>query len=294
MELTDDELLGLIRNRFKEKPNHSHALQEMFREMEVLSNKLKQSEQLKSNFLSNIRNEINNPLSGSLGLSRHLMEVGSITPEELHRQATLIHSEIAKLDFQLQNIFTAAEIEAGFVKPEAVRFEVRQLVREVVEALSSKAAGKKISVELFFPQEDLFFDSDTSILRVIFMNLIANAIEYSKEGTSVEVDVSLEGTNLCVRVKDYGLGIELDDQSRIFARFSQLDNGTRKRHSGHGLGLSVTKELIDSLSGTLQVRSAKGLGSVFSVQVPSMQGGSATSPAPAAWMEYLFGNDAVL
>jgi signal transduction histidine kinase len=293
MKLTDEELIALLENRLKEK-NAATGERELLREIETLSNKLKQSEQLKSNFLSNIRNEINNPVSSVLGLSKSLMDSNEFDQKQLKHYSYLIHNEIFNLDFQMQNIFAAAEIEAGEMTLVPVQVDVNKLVLNCVESLKFKARQKEIHVATSFSADDILFCTDAAMLHLIVMNLISNSIEYSSADSEVKVAVLNNEDRLKISVKDHGLGIDKGDQPKIFERFYQLDYGSTKKHGGQGLGLSVTKELAEVLRGCLSVKSAKGRGSIFSITIPSLKDQRVTSANVENWNEFFFGNDAVM
>lgn len=267
----------------------------MFREMENLSARLKRSEQMKSNFLSNIRNELNNPIASVLGLSRALLNVERLDARQIERYAFLIHHEVFNLDFQMKNIFAAAEIEASEMKIHPAIVDVRQLLRQLEQTLSFKTIKKRISIQTTFSSSETLFCIDSYMLHLMMHNLLSNAIEFSQEEGIVSVTIGIDERQLKITVKDQGDGIDREDQKRIFERFSQLDEGSMKRHGGHGLGLAIVSEVIEMLSGTLEVCSEKGQGSEFTLTIPVL-GVAAFSETTKSedWNEFLFGNDNVL
>jgi signal transduction histidine kinase len=294
MKLSDEQLLLMLRNRLSQKKSDDNGEHKMFMELQAVSNKLKQSEQLKSNFLSNIRNEINNPISSVLGLSKLMLSAGQNDKDQMKRHAFLIHNEIFQLDFQMRNIFAAAEIEAGEKSVEPTRVDVRKLIDETVEAIKFKADQKSIDIITSYQTDELDIYTDGYMLSMIMMNLFTNAIEYSFNENEVIITAVTVGDKLIVSVKDNGMGIDRSDQPKIFERFYQLEGGTTKQHTGHGLGLSVTKELIECLSGSLSVKSAKGKGSIFSVSIPSLERKQFTPTRSENWNEFLFNNHQAL
>jgi signal transduction histidine kinase len=267
-EQSDELLIAEIRKRFSENENALHDLKVMMKKLEAVNEKLRQSEALKSNFLSNIRNEINNPLTAILGMSKHLAN-GAPEREAALLMAETIHREAFDLDFQLKNIFTAAEIEAGEATLSVSRTDVAALVRGLIASFSHKAEAKNLNV--VFADErpgtgkELCVATDPEKLSFILSNLLANAIEFTREGTTIRITALKDGERALVSFADEGTGVSETDRERIFDRFSQLDAGAKKMHRGHGLGLSISKALAELLEGKLLFACAPEKGSVFTL-----------------------------
>lgn len=235
-----------------------------------MNKRLETSELLKSNFLSNSRNEINNPLNAIMGLSRQLAIIGGEN-EEIAALAAMICAEAATLDFQLRNIFMAAELEAGEVSPHGTSIHLSAALQEVVDSFQHTSANK--NVRLLHASdaggETGVVTIDSAFLQIIISNLLANAIEYSRPGGEVVVSGTINGDgSLQLTVRDHGIGIAPEDQQRIFDRFVQLESGTTKSHMGHGLGLSITKALVELMQGSISLKSAPGSGALFTVVLP--------------------------
>lgn len=270
MNLTDEELIQELSKRFAQSRKAFSDLSVVHRKLLDMNRRLEASESLKSNFLSNIRNEINNPLNAIMGLSRQIGFIGGENGE-IAVLAAMICAEAATLDFQMRNIFLAAELEAGVVAPRGTSVHVSAIITEVIDSLQNSAAPKIVR---------LFHDSpadggkdvatiDSVFLRTIVSNLLANAIEYSNAGAEVVISSAMGADGkLLLSVRDHGIGIATQDQQRIFDRFVQLESGTTRSHPGHGLGLSITKALVDLMQGSISLESAPGRGSLFTVVLP--------------------------
>ncbi len=270
MNLTDDELIQELSKRFAQSRKAFSDLSVVNRKLLEMNERLERSESLKSNFLSNIRNEINNPLNAIMGLAGELAILGAGN-EEIASLSSLIGAEANNLDFQLRNIFMAAELEAGEVNPRCVKIHVASALRDMVDSFHHTAAKKNVSLNLLFPEQEHEFlaVTDSEKFQIIIYNLLANAIEYSNDEGLVEVSCSV-GADGCLRisVQDHGIGIAPEDQQRIFDRFVQLDTGTTRPHLGHGLGLSITKALVELLQGSISLNSSPGEGTLFIVTIP--------------------------
>jgi signal transduction histidine kinase len=190
--------------------------------------------------------------------------------------ADLIYTEAFELDFQLSNIFMAAELEAGEVTLSPAQIGLDAIVNRLVFAFGHKAREKKITVEILgmpgTPDEKLLFTTDPEKLRLIAANLLANAIEFTPDGKRVTIEVKLHDKMLDLAVCDQGSGIPEAERKRLFERFHQLDQGPTKKHKGHGLGLSITKALAEVLGGRVNVVSAPDGGTVVQVTVPELAG----------------------
>lgn len=242
------------------------------RKLEDVNSKLQESESVKSNFLSNIRNEINNPLTSIMGLSKQLTTSSNLNAETTKTLADFIYSEAFQLDFQLRNIFAAAELEAGDTFLGISNVNVGSMVVNSVDTFVHLTAEKDVKIVYgVYPQKEgeaVIFRADMDKLRIILTNLLSNAIEFSHPGGLVEIKVWVEQDNLNISVSDYGIGIAEADQQKIFDRFKQLETGMRKTHSGHGLGLSITKEMLTLMEGSVSVKSEKDKGSTFTITIP--------------------------
>lgn len=271
-KLTDSELIEEVKKRFEDNNRALHDLRVMTKKLEDVNRKLQESESLKSNFLANIRNEINNPLMSILGLSKELTSTTPSDIEKVTNLAEIIYSEAFELDLQLRNIFAAADLEAGETVQSIARVNIDKLLGSTIETFIRRADEKKIKVSynpLDKAGEDPHFNTDSEKLYIIMSNLIDNAIKFSQEGGLVELKAWIDNEHLNITVKDSGIGINESELGVIFDRFKQLDSGLLKSHKGHGIGLSITKALIELLNGTITADNADGKGSIFRVAIPA-------------------------
>lgn len=275
-QVTDDVLLEELKKRFFATKKALHDMKVMNEKIEKLNVKLAESERLKTNFLSNIRNEINNPLTAILGMARQVADP-SKDEAARHQMAQMIYREAFDLEFQLRNIFMAAELEAGEARPNAVQADVVEVIGGVMGSFRHRAEEKNVPLELVNRIEGQegrksVFVTDPAKLQIVIANLIANAIEYNREGKSVKVTVWKEDAALHVSIADEGLGIPDREQARLFERFRQLDQGPSKKHKGHGLGLCITKAIVEMLGGKVFVAQPAEGGSLFTVVIPEASG----------------------
>ncbi|MBI5493221.1 MAG: HAMP domain-containing histidine kinase [Deltaproteobacteria bacterium] len=269
----DEELVEEIIGRLRARDEACRALKTLTGRLEALNRKLLESEKAKSHFLSNIRNEINNPLTSVLTLCEVIVsDEGGLDMKTVKSFASAMYKDAFNLSFQLRNIFLAAELESGEAAPSVATVDINALIRGTMEAFQHRAAEKGLKVTIDTAgQENIHFQTDAEKLQCVIANLLANAIEYSCENSSVEIIALRDGETLKISVADHGAGIEEKDHGAIFDRFRQLDAGATKRHAGHGLGLSVTRSILELLEGTIRLASRKGQGAEFEVSLPESE-----------------------
>lgn len=291
--LTDEFLLEELKKRLAAKTQSLQLQQTMLVELEDLNDRLRDADKVKSGFLSNIRNEINNPLTSIIGLAGQLMSGKVLDEEKIHRVSFLISKEALSLDFQLRNIFSAAEIEAGEVNVRPSLVNVEELIHGQIKYFYLKTAQRKITVSLKSLTDEKIFQTDPFILQSIVMNLLANAVEFGPENGEVIIQTGIKDRRLTLWVQDFGEGISENEYKHIFDRFRQLEVGTTKKHQGHGLGLSIVKEFIDNLRGKLDIQSQKGKTTIIKIELPSLS----EDQVPEGFSdgdEILFGDEVVL
>jgi signal transduction histidine kinase len=265
-KLTDEELIEEIRQRFESNHNALNDMRAMTRKLESMNEKLQDSEALKSHFLSNIRNEINNPLSAIMGLSGQFFD-RACDPEVCQKTIRMIYAEAFNLDYQLQNIFMAAELEAGEAEPAYAMVEIGTLLDGCIDKLAYRISEKKIEIVKQIP-DDLIFPTDAQKFEIILINLLGNAVEFTHNGGLINIEIAENASGLTTMVRDNGPGIAAVDQEAVFDRFKQLEAGTTKGHRGHGLGLSICWSLAELLDGTLDLDSQQDEGSRFVLTLP--------------------------
>jgi signal transduction histidine kinase len=298
MHLTDNELIEELKRRFQNNEKALFDLKMMTRKLEKVNKKLQESEALKSNFLSNIKNEINNPITSILGLTEHLFKATDMEREDIEVVARLINLEALSLDFQMRNVFAAAELESGEAMLGISLVDVSSMVESIIESFTPWAIDRGIKVRLSVQcveeaeeEEGCFFKTDPEKLLLLITNLLSNAIEFSNDDGFVDVRINLREGYLRVDVQDYGIGIDPANHEIIFDRFKQLETGTTKGHRGHGLGLSITRAVVELLGGTVTVESAKGEGSVFTINIPESKDESMSDSFSADGNEFIFDDE---
>ncbi|MFO7939971.1 MAG: HAMP domain-containing sensor histidine kinase [Bacteroidales bacterium] len=273
-ELNDHELIEELKKRFEQNKKALQEVQKLNEQLKTVNKKLEDSEAMKGHFISNITNEIINPFSSILALSRNILSVKKENWKKVISMVALIYGEAFNLDFQLRNIFVAAKIEAGEIFPEVMNVDISHVVNSLIESFKYELKKKKITIKYEpdfstdAPEKPYFFKTDPEKLRLILANLLSNAIKYSDNDTQVIVKGWEQDGHLNLSVQDFGTGISPENQKIIFDRFKRLDSGINSLHRGHGLGLSINKALLDALNGHIDIQSELGQGTLFTISLP--------------------------
>ncbi len=271
--MNDEELLKELEKRFNENKKSLQELEVLYSQLKTVNQKLEESEELKSHFISNIRNEIINPFASIMGLSKEIFNANEVDIEKMKLFGKMIYNEAFELDFQLKNIFAAAAIEAGDLSPDISEIEINIFFKNIIQYYTEKAIEKKINIEYNFEnlnQKD-FFKTDANKLKIVVSNLLINAIDNSKESSEkIIIKVRLNHESLMFTVKDFGKGIKKEDIEIIFDRFKRINNHIHTLNKGYGLGLSIVGGYVEILGGEIKVESVYGEGSSFNVFIPEI------------------------
>jgi signal transduction histidine kinase len=290
--LSDEELMQILKQRLAKKKQNIDENKKLMEQLWQANKKLEESERMKSNFLSNIRNEIINPFASILGLTRNILQTEKGDWDKVHSMAHLIHHEAFSLNFQLKNIFAAAELEAGESQPDYLKVDVLSLIASTVEAFKPFAEKKQIKIkcsESISKNENIYFITDPDKLQLVLSNLLDNAVKFSNATSEIHVSAKIEGTKLIIEIQDFGVGIDKKDLKEIFDRFKQLNSSVNNLNRGHGLGLSVSKALIGLIKGDIDIKTQKGHGSKFIVTLP--EGSEESGGFSSEGNEFLFGDE---
>jgi signal transduction histidine kinase len=291
-QLSYDSLHEEIKKLREERDQWNQLQSKFLLEIQDLNKKLMKAEHVKSAFLSNIRNEIINPLTSILGLSEKIMK-DNIDVDIYKKLGKLLNREAYNLDFQICNIVSAAEIEAGIIEPVAVATQIENLIDDQVKCLAFLAHEKNVVVSITVNCEESYFTTDPGLLRQIVTNLINNAIKFSRPQQQVFVNATYNDKKLVLQVEDSGTGISSEEQKNIFDRFNQEYKGSAKTHHGHGLGLSIVKEFTDILRGKLLIES-NASGTKVVITLPWLNPDLLEDGFISATDEIMFGDEEIL
>lgn len=226
--------------------------------------------QLRRDFTTTVTHEMRTPMNVvKCFISNALEEVyGKIKPE-LRQQLEIAGGNIDRLERIITNFFEISRIEAGEVELQITRFDIQDMVLEVVDGLQPKAASRQIKLEAEPSTEKLLINADREKLAITLTHLIENAIKFIHEGGSINIRVNSHNSKIGIEVEDNGPGIPHDDLDRIFDRFVQVEKQVGPGEHGTGLGLAVVKGLIKLHDGRIWAQNKPKGGLVFSFEIPT-------------------------
>lgn len=246
------------------------------RAVSLVQNKAEQTERMQAALLDNVSHEFRTPLTGILAAAQMLREGVDTEQREL---TEMIIRDGQRMHATLSNVLELVEMEAAAPSVQSETFDLADEIRAAVTPFAPFAARK--GIVLVGPPADASCTavSDPVLLRKVIGNLVDNAIKFTETG---EVRVGFEpvGDWIRVDVADTGIGIAQPQLPNLFVPFSQGSQGLNRAYAGTGLGLSLTKRLVDLMGGTLTITSQPGAGSVFSVALPREAGAPAGPTHP--------------
>jgi len=239
------------------------------RELEVANAQIAEISRLKSEFLANMSHELRTPLNAILGFSEILKDnLVELTAEQRQECLENIHTSGKHLLELVNDVLDLSKIEAGRMELTYDNFGVQSAVREVHNVIRSLSERRDIDLRIEVEPENLEVRADKSKFKQVLYNLLSNAIKFTPKGGRVWVNARVEEDALVVDVGDNGVGIAQEHHQRIFNEFYQLDTATTRQVEGTGLGLSLTRRLVELHGGEISLDSEPGRGSVFTFRLP--------------------------
>ena len=256
------------------------ALQEATTQTRSAMERAKEATRAKSAFVANMSHELRTPLNGVLGMTELLLS-SNLEAEQQELAKTLQGSGEALLAI-INDILDFSKIESGRLELERAPFDLRNCVEETLDLMASAAERKGLSL-LYeaAPEVPQTIEGDSTRMRQILLNLVGNAVKFTPEG-EVRVAISRSAQTLEVQVIDTGIGIPKERLQRLFEPFTQADTSTTRHYGGTGLGLTITRQLVELMGGKIWIRSEEGRGSSFCFAIP-IEG--AIEAAPPAWVQ---------
>jgi PAS domain S-box-containing protein len=231
---------------------------------------LHDANRLKSEFLANMSHELRTPLNGIIGFSELLIDgkPGGLNTKQKEYLADILGCGRHLLQL-INDILDLSKVEAGKMELHPETFPVGAAIAEVLSVVSSIANRKRITIHHSIGVGTDCVTLDRQRLIQVLYNLLSNAVKFTNEGGTVFVDVDAHGpSSLRICVRDTGIGITPEDITKLFVEFRQLDSSTTRRYGGTGLGLALTKKIVEAQLGTVSVESKQGQGSLFTVILP--------------------------
>jgi len=255
-------ILYQIRRMELKRLNKKHALQ-----LEIVGyKKLKELDQLKSQFFANISHEFRTPLTLILGQIDSVMSSNIAVKEKGKLQVADRNAN--RLLTLINQLLDLSKLEAGSMDLKAEQHNIVSFLKSLFYSFESLAESQKITLKFEAEYQNIPVEFDPDKMEKVFYNLISNALKFTSVNDEIQVSVNVINTFVEIRIKDTGVGIPADRLQHIFDRFYQIDASSTREHEGTGIGLALTKELVELHKGNISVKSNEGEGSEFIIKLP--------------------------
>lgn len=270
LERRVEERTEELRKEILERRRLEQQLRTKNEELETQNRQVEQATRLKSEFLANMSHELRTPLNAIIGFSELMHEgrVGAVSDTQKEYLGDILTSGQHLLQL-INDILDLSKVEAGKMEFRPERVQLPSVIGEVREILRTLAANKRLHISTEVDPSVSEVVVDAGKLKQVLYNFLSNALKFTPEEGSIAVRVVPEGADkFCLEVEDTGIGIQPTDLDRLFKEFQQLDSTSSKKYAGTGLGLALTKRMLEAQGGSVRVRSTPGKGSVFSAILP--------------------------
>ena len=236
-------------------------------ELERVNDRLKEVDRLKSEFLASMSHELRTPLNSIIGFTGVLrQQIPGPLNEEQIKQLGMVANSARHLLHLVDEILDLSRIEAGRVEVHPEWLDLHELTADALRSLAPAAQRKSLALVNDVPS-DLKIHSDRKLVLQVLLNLLSNAVKFTSAG-QVKAAGSRMGDRAEIAISDTGIGIKAEQLPMLFEAFRQLEGSSRKRYEGTGLGLHLSRRLLELLGGSIRVRSEYGKGSEFTFSLP--------------------------
>ncbi|HDH28772.1 MAG TPA: HAMP domain-containing histidine kinase [Euryarchaeota archaeon] len=241
-------------------------LDKSHRNLESAYKNLKETELVKDEFLQNVTHELRTPITAMLTTIRLLKD--ELKDDKLSKLLELNERSTWRLNRIVGSILDFASIERGSMKLRVQIINVEAEINEAVNNIRGMAKDRGITLSSKLPEKDIPVIGDSDAIQMILGNLLNNAIKFNESGGSVTITARQKDGFVEVSISDTGIGIPVAEAEKIFDTFYQIDGKTTRSYPGTGIGLSITKRLVEMQGGTISLKSGVGKGSIFSFTIP--------------------------
>jgi PAS domain S-box-containing protein len=238
--------------------------------LESENRRVQEGSRLKGEFVANMSHELRTPLNSIIGFAEMMVDArfGAMPPKYAEFSSLILKSAGHLLQL-INDILDLAKVESGKIDLKPERVQLAPVVEDVASIAGGLARQRGIRIDTIVAPDIGEVHLDPNRLKQVLYNYLSNAIKFSREHGRVEVRVRADGAHhFCIEVEDWGIGIKPDDLNRLFIEFQQLDASTSKHYKGTGLGLALTKRIVEAQGGSVGVRTEPETGSTFYARLP--------------------------
>lgn len=244
------------------EPRYNDEIGHLANSLNYMASKLNETDKFQQKFLSNISHDFRSPLTSIKGYLEAI-EDGTIPPEMINKYINIVLFETDRLTKLTSNILTLNEMDPKTVRLDITIFDINSIIRHIIETFEGKCKERNIMFSLVFANEKEYVKADSGKIQQVIYNLVDNAIKFSHDNSHIDISLREKGEKIYISIKDYGVGIPKENIGKIFDRFYKSDSSRGRDKKGSGLGLSITKEIIQAHNETIDVVSTVNVGTEF-------------------------------
>jgi two-component system, OmpR family, sensor kinase len=230
------------------------------------------TDQLRRELIANVSHDLRTPLTSLQGYLETLsLKEGTLSPQEQRTYLGIARAHSEQLGKLIAELFELTKLNSQEMRPHLEPFAINELVQDVVQKITLVAEKKRVRLEAQSPMDLPFVSGDIGLIERVLENLIENAIRYTPEGGGVKVALSVANDTVMAQVTDTGCGIPPEDLPHIFDRYYRVGHAQQERSTGAGLGLAITKRILELHGSTVEVKSVVSQGTTFSFHLPVAQ-----------------------
>ncbi len=242
-------------------------------EYSILYNKIKEVDKMKDEFISMASHELRTPVTIIKGYIEMMLEESSKNglDKSAKEYLTIINSSTERLGNLIEDLLNVSRIEQGRLKIEMKDFKIIPIIDSTIKEIYPQAREKGLSLNFIFDDKvDDLINIDEDKLKQILINIIGNSIKYTEKG-SIDVKISNKNNNLILAIKDTGIGMSAKARSRLFEKFYRVINDKTENIVGTGLGLWITKQIVEAMKGTISIDSIESVGTQVTIEFPLLK-----------------------
>ncbi|MBI4051153.1 MAG: hybrid sensor histidine kinase/response regulator [Elusimicrobia bacterium] len=252
----------------KRRDQRELAVERQLREeLEAAYSELKKLEKLKEAFLARVSHELKTPLS-EVVVALQVLEESLLPASDVKTKLQIAKDGAGRLQEIIEDLLSFVRVQKDDLELNKERVNLLELFKEITEEARQIRESKKISLAMDFPQEMPLFPGDKSLLKKALRHIFLNSVYFNREGGSVQIQAKVRERGIILSVKDTGEGIPEGQKMNVFDPFYQIAEYMTRKVGGMGLGLAITRRIIEVHGGAIEVESALGKGTTFKVYVP--------------------------
>ncbi|GIN86095.1 two-component sensor histidine kinase [Heyndrickxia sporothermodurans] len=244
------------------KIDRDHPYNQIINQINLMAKQLKEMEEMRQEFISNVSHEIQSPLTSISGFARAL-QYDQLTQDERKHYLSIIETESNRLSKLSDNLLKLTSLESTNHPFERKSYRLDQQIRNIILACEPQWVEKELEMDVSL--EKVTISGDEDLMSQVWMNLLHNSIKFTPNLGRIRVDLRKIDDKFMIKIIDNGIGISKKDQVHIFERFYKADKARERSKGGSGLGLSIVKKIIEMHEGSIFVDSEEGKGTVFTI-----------------------------